>query len=99
MPGTEGGGVYGFHDSGVESAKFELHDEHDDYEDDYEEEDLESQLANMALLSNVAIRVRDKVPRGSHVKGGIPYPHAFTGKDIVVSKLPSFLPCETQEFF
>ncbi|TRM58720.1 CNH domain-containing protein [Schizophyllum amplum] len=27
--------------------------------------------------------LRDKVPRGTHVKGSIPYPRAFTGKDIV----------------
>ncbi|KAF8902367.1 Dbl-like domain-containing protein [Gymnopilus junonius] len=29
------------------------------------------------------MQLRDKVPRGTHVKGSIPYPRAFTGKDIV----------------
>jgi len=56
----------------------------DDYFDDEEEED-DSRFLNLALLSHIAVRLRDKVPRGTHVKGSIPYPRAFTGKDIVVS--------------
>ncbi|CAG8681770.1 4916_t:CDS:2, partial [Acaulospora colombiana] len=27
--------------------------------------------------------MKDRIPRGTHVKGSIPYPRAFTGKDIV----------------
>jgi hypothetical protein len=62
----------------------ELHDEDDD---EYWEEDEEdaSRFINFALLSHIAVQLRDKVPRGTHVKGSIPYPRAFTGKDIVVS--------------
>lgn len=56
---------------------------------DEEEEDDESRFVNFSLLSHLAVQLRDKVPRGTHVKGSIPYPHAFTGKDIVVS---SFVP-------
>ncbi|KZP01565.1 Dbl-like domain-containing protein [Calocera viscosa TUFC12733] len=48
----------------------------------FEEEDDE-RFVNLALLSHVAVRLRDKVPRGTHVKGSIPYERAFTGKDIV----------------
>jgi hypothetical protein len=40
---------------------------------------------NISLLSNIAVELRDKVPRGTHVKGSIPYPRAFTGKNVVVN--------------
>jgi hypothetical protein len=42
---------------------------------------------DISLLSNLAVQLKDKVPRGTHVKGSIPYPRAFTGKDAVVSTL------------
>lgn len=54
----------------------------DNDEDDYVED--ETFYVNFSLLSNLAVILRDKVPRGTHVKGSIPYPRAFTGKDIVV---------------
>ncbi|KAF9441660.1 Dbl homology domain-containing protein [Macrolepiota fuliginosa MF-IS2] len=54
----------------------------DPYCDDSEEEDGSS-FINYSLLSNLAILLRDKVLRGIHVKGSIPYTNAFTGKDIV----------------
>ncbi|KAK2464009.1 hypothetical protein APHAL10511_003953 [Amanita phalloides] len=47
------------------------------------EEDDPMRFVNWALLSHIAVRLRDRVPRGTHVKGSIPYPRAFTGKDIV----------------
>lgn len=40
---------------------------------------------DISLLSNLAVQLKDKVPRGTHVKGSVPYPRAFTGKDVVVS--------------
>ncbi|KAF8329377.1 Dbl-like domain-containing protein [Cantharellus anzutake] len=43
----------------------------------------EHEFLNTALLSHIAVKLRDKVPRGNHVKGSIPYRNAFTGKDIV----------------
>lgn len=49
-----------------------------------EEDEDESRFVNVSLLSNIAVQLRDKVPRGVHVKGSIPYPNSFTGKDIVV---------------
>ena len=67
-------------------------DVQDDYpEDEYFDEedpseDGDDRFFNPALLSHIAVRLKDKVPRGTHVKGSIPYPRAFTGKDIVVSK-------------
>lgn len=66
----------------------ELHDnypEEDDFYEDDPSEDGDDRFFNPALLSHIAVRLRDKVPRGVHVKGSIPYPRAFTGKDIVVS--------------
>ncbi|KAJ3514155.1 hypothetical protein NLJ89_g2537 [Agrocybe chaxingu] len=48
-----------------------------------EDEDDETRFVNFSLLSHIAMQLRDKVPRGTHVKGSIPYPRAFTGKDIV----------------
>ncbi|KAI0766140.1 Dbl domain-containing protein [Trametes elegans] len=65
----------------------ELHenyvDEDDDFYDEDPSEDGDDRFFNPALLSHIAVRLRDKVPRGTHVKGSIPYPRAFTGKDIV----------------
>lgn len=49
------------------------------------EEDDPMRFVNWALLSHIAVRLRDRVPRGTHVKGSVPYPRAFTGRDIVVS--------------
>lgn len=65
----------------------ELHGEEEMVEDEYwedEEDEDESRFINFSLLSHMAVQLRDKVPRGTHVKGSIPYPRAFTGKDIVV---------------
>ncbi|RPD64513.1 Dbl-like domain-containing protein [Lentinus tigrinus ALCF2SS1-7] len=65
----------------------ELHDnyaeEEDEFYDEDPSEDGDDRFFNPALLSHIAVRLRDKVPRGTHVKGSIPYPRAFTGKDIV----------------
>lgn len=51
---------------------------------EYEDEE-EDRFVNFALLSHLAVLLRDKVPRGTHVKGSVPYPRAFTGKDIVTT--------------
>ncbi|KAJ7308583.1 Dbl-like domain-containing protein [Mycena albidolilacea] len=68
-----------------ERGRLELHgDEEDEYWDE-EEEDDETRFINFSLLSHVAVQFRDKVPRGTHVKGSIPYPRAFTGKDVVTT--------------
>ncbi|KAF7309564.1 hypothetical protein MIND_00327400 [Mycena indigotica] len=61
----------------------ELHEEEDEGYWDEEEDDDEMRYINFALLSHVAVQFRDKVLRGTHVKGSIPYPRAFTGKDVV----------------
>jgi len=70
------------------STHLELHEEEEDVYDDHDK-----QFINPSLLSHLAVQLRDKVPRGTHVKGSIPYPRAFTGKDIVVcqSSRPSCL--------
>jgi hypothetical protein len=54
------------------------------YDDDYESDEYDSRFVDFSLLSHIAMRLRDKVPRDTHVKGSIPYPRAFTGKDVVV---------------
>lgn len=58
-------------------------DEDDEYFTDSDDPDPD-RFVNFSLLSHLAVRLRDKVPRGTHVKSSIPYPRAFTGKDIVV---------------
>ncbi|KAK0436935.1 CNH domain-containing protein [Armillaria borealis] len=55
----------------------------DDVEYWEDEEEGEESFVNFSLLSHLAVQLKDKVPRGTHVKGSIPYPRAFTGKDIV----------------
>lgn len=61
-----------------------LHEGYDS-EEEFDEVEEEDRFVNLALLSHLAVRLRDKVPRGTHVKGGIPYSRAFTGRDVVVS--------------
>lgn len=46
----------------------------------------EESFINISLLSHLAVQLRDSVKRATHVKGSIPYPNAFTGKDIVVCR-------------
>jgi hypothetical protein len=58
----------------------ELHEDEEEEDEELEED----RFVNLSLLSHLANRLRDRVPRGTHVKGSIPYPRAFTGKDIVV---------------
>lgn len=66
-----------------------MHEGYDDgyYDDDEDPSEDGDRFFNPALLSHIAVRLRDKVPRGTHVKGSIPYERAFTGKDIVVRTL------------
>jgi hypothetical protein len=72
----------------MEDAAYGDDDYYDDDEEyDSEEESLDS-FVNFSLLSNIAVWLRDQVPRGTHVKGSIPYPRAFTGRDIVVRAFP-----------
>lgn len=61
----------------------EGYDEDEYYDDEDPSEEGDDRFFNPALLSHIAVRLRDKVPRGTHVKGSIPYERAFTGKDIV----------------
>ncbi|ETW78805.1 GDP/GTP exchange-like protein [Heterobasidion irregulare TC 32-1] len=75
-PGGPGGGGGG---GGGARGAF---DDDDEYGSDEEFDDV---FVNFALLSNIAVWLRDRVPRGTHVKGSIPYPRAFTGKDIVTT--------------
>ncbi|CAE7225241.1 unnamed protein product [Rhizoctonia solani] len=48
----------------------------------YGDED-KAMFANPALLSHLAAKLRDTVPRSIHDQGSTPYVHTFTGKDIV----------------
>ncbi len=77
---------------GDKTSQLELQPEAEE-EDQYweDEEEDENLFVNFSLLSHIAVQLRDKVPRGTHVKGSIPYPRAFTGKDIVVCAISSAL--------
>ncbi|KAJ3993116.1 Dbl homology domain-containing protein, partial [Lentinula boryana] len=62
------------------------YDEYEGYVDDdasSSSSSFASRYVNFSLLSHIAVQLKDKVPRGTHVKGSIPYPGGFTGKDIV----------------
>ncbi|KAH9479303.1 Rho1 guanine nucleotide exchange factor 1 [Psilocybe cubensis] len=61
-----------------QSTHLELHEKEGD---PFDEDDR--RFINPALLSHLAVQLRDKVTRDTHVKGSIPYPRSFTGKDIV----------------
>jgi len=71
----------------------ELHDDGDESDDPDEIDEL--RFVNLSLLSHVANLLKNKVPRGTHVKGGIPYSKAFTGKD-VVSTIQTYIQKEYQ---
>jgi len=71
-----------------DAAMYADDDYYDDDEEFYSEEESLDSFVNFSLLSNIAVWLRDQVPRGTHVKGSIPYPRAFTGKDIVVCPFP-----------
>jgi hypothetical protein len=43
------------------------------------------EFLNPALLSNIAVFLKDTVRRGSNMKGAVEHPHSFTGRDVVVS--------------
>ena len=69
---------------------------HDDAEESDDPDDIdELRFVNLSLLSHVANLLKNKVPRGTHVKGGIPYSKAFTGKD-VVSTIQTYIQKEYQ---
>jgi hypothetical protein len=71
--------------SGAPEPLGELLEDEDDFFDSESDDPDPDRFVNFSLLSHLAVRLRDKVPRGEHVKSSIPYPRAFTGKDIVVS--------------
>ncbi|KAF9026277.1 Dbl homology domain-containing protein [Hymenopellis radicata] len=66
-------------------ANYSHSQDYDEADGEYweDEEEGEENFVNFSLLSHLAVQLKDKVPRGTHVKGSIPYPRAFTGKDIV----------------
>ena len=67
----------------------------EEFEEEYDEEEAEEQnemnFFSPSLLSHVSVQLRDRVERNSHIKGGIPWPKSFTGRDIVVSTEPNLL--------
>lgn len=69
------------------------YDEEEDWDEEEEVEVDESRFFNRALLSEMALQVKDKVNKSRHTKAGIAWVGSFTGKDIVVSTIPSFGPC------
>jgi hypothetical protein len=48
---------------------------------------------DFALLSTIAVLLRDAVPRGKQIKGSVSYPFSFTGRD-VVSTIQALIPRE-----
>ncbi|KAH8833200.1 CNH domain-containing protein [Flagelloscypha sp. PMI_526] len=82
---------YNYHDSRDEFLPLDNSTHMDDildtidWPDTYSDgaDDDPNRFINHALLSHLAVQLKDKVVRQTHVKGSIPYPKAFTGKDIV----------------
>jgi hypothetical protein len=67
----------------------ELHEEEE--ADDLLFDEDARRFINLSLLSHLAVQLYDNVPRGTHVKGSVPYPRAFTGKDVVVCALSTLI--------
>lgn len=55
-----------------------------DEADESEEEENEMNFFMPSLESHVAVQLRDRVERNTHIKGGIAWPASFTGRDVVV---------------
>jgi hypothetical protein len=51
----------------------------------FNERGIEGEFVEPALLSHLAVWVKDRVPRGGRFKGVVEYPGSFTGEEIVVS--------------
>jgi len=69
----------------IQNFHAQAYTEYEDEEDDDNFED-QAQFLDLSLLSNIAVQLQQKLPRGTHVKGSVPYQRAFTGKDLVVSQ-------------
>jgi hypothetical protein len=57
----------------------------------FEEKPISPEI-NPALLSHIAVFVKDNVPKDEHTRGAVPFPSSFTGSDVVstvVRVLPS----------
>lgn len=48
-------------------------------------------FVDFCQLSHIAVLLKEKVPRGMHVKGSIEYPSSFTGQDVVTA-IEEFVP-------
>jgi hypothetical protein len=71
-----------------DESVFNPESQYEDEDDWDEEEDVEvdeSRFFNRALLSEMAVQVKDKVVMGRHTKAGIAWVGSFTGRDVVVS--------------
>jgi len=71
-----------------DESVFRPESQYEDEDEWDEEEDVEvdeSRFFNRALLSEMAVQVKDKVVMGRHTKAGIAWVGSFTGKDVVVS--------------
>lgn len=84
-----GGGGMGLGHGGALGLHHE--EEVDEFWDDDDELD-EAAFINFALLSHIAVQLKDRVPRGSHMKGGVSHERAFTGRDVVVCSSLSLRP-------
>ncbi|KAJ9121658.1 hypothetical protein QFC22_002278 [Naganishia vaughanmartiniae] len=62
-----------------------------DEADASEEEENEMNFFMPSLESHVAVQLRDRVERNTHIKGGIAWPASFTGRD-VVTVIQSLMP-------
>ena len=72
-----------------DESVFNPESQYEDEDDWDEEEDVEvdeSRFFNRALLSEMAVQVKDKVVMGRHTKAGIAWVGSFTGRDVVVSQ-------------
>jgi hypothetical protein len=72
-----------------DESVFRPESQYEDEEEWDEEEDVEvdeSRFFNRALLSEMAVQVKDKVAMGRHTKAGIAWVGSFTGRDVVVSQ-------------
>lgn len=64
------------------------YDDEEEWDEEEEAEVDENQFFNRALLSEMALQVKDKVNKSRHTKAGIAWVGSFTGRDIVVSTTP-----------
>lgn len=75
--------IYARYDDDPSNDPYPYDETFDDAGSTFSYEEDPSRFINFSLLSHIAVQLKDKIPRSTHIKSGVPYPSSFLGRDIV----------------